>query len=115
LYCDYMHDEYGDLDSDYVFVNLFAQPRGRALAYPAVYDLVLRLRKRTGVDFDPHWFRHGAATRMLRDGVPVEVVATLLGHASVTTTVSTYGHLTAEDARKALQAAGWFTGGEVRL
>jgi integrase/recombinase XerD len=91
LYCDYMHDEYGDLDSDYVFVNLFAQPRGQALAYPAVYDLVLRLRGRTGVDFDPHWFRHGAATRMLRDGVPVEVVATLLGHASVSTTVSTYG------------------------
>jgi hypothetical protein len=68
-----------------------------------------------GVDFDPHWFRHGAATRMLRDGVPVEVVATLLGHSAVSTTVSTYGHLAAEDARKALQAAGWFTGGEVRL
>jgi len=27
----------------------------------------------------------------LRDGVPIEVVSTLLGHASVTTTVSIYG------------------------
>jgi integrase/recombinase XerD len=115
LHGDYMHEEYGDLDSDYVFVNLFADPCGHALAYPAVYDLVLRLRRRTGVDFDPHWFRHGAATRMLRDGVPIEVVSALLGHASVTTTLSIYGHLTAEDARKALQAAGWFTDGEVRL
>lgn len=115
LHGDYIHDEYGDLDSDYVFVNLFAEPRGQALAYPAVYDLVLRLRRRTGVDFDPHWFRHGAATRMLRDGVPIEIVSTLLGHASVTTTASIYGHLTAQDARKALQEAGWFTGGEVRL
>jgi integrase len=50
------------------------------------------------------------ATRLLRDGVPIEVVATLLGHVSVTTTMAVYGHLTAEDARKALQAAGWFTG-----
>ena len=58
LYGGYLHLEYGDLDSDYVFVNLFAEPRGQALSYPAVYDLVVRLRKRTGIDFDPHWFRH---------------------------------------------------------
>jgi site-specific recombinase XerD len=115
LYGDYLHVEYGDLDSDYVFVNLFAEPRGQALSYAAVYDLVLRLRKRTGVDFDPHWCRHTMATRLLRDGVPIEVVATLLGHASVTTTMAVYGHLSAEDARRALQAAGWLTGVEVAL
>ncbi len=116
LYGDYLHCEYGDLDSDYVFVKLWAGPAGQALSYPAVYDLVLRLRKRTGLDFDLHWFRHSAATRMLRDGVPVEVVSKVLGHSSVTTTVAVYGHLTAEDARKALEAAGWFsaTGIEVR-
>ena len=113
LYGDYLHAEYSDLDSDYVFVNLFAEPRGQALSYPAVYDLVVRLRKRTGIDFDPHWCRHSMATRMLRDGVPVEVVSKLLGHGSVTTTVSVYGHLTAGDARRALEAAGWFTGSEV--
>jgi site-specific recombinase XerD len=115
LYADYLHGEYGDLDSDYVFVNLFAEPRGQALSYPAVYDLVKRLRRRTGIDFDPHWCRHTAATRLLRDGVPLEVVSTLLGHASVTTTQEIYGHLTVEDARRVLEAAGWFTGGEVAL
>jgi integrase/recombinase XerD len=51
----------------------------------------------------------------LRDGVPAEVVSKLLGHGSVTTTLSVYGHLTAEDARRALEAAGWFTGSEVTL
>jgi integrase/recombinase XerD len=115
LWSAYMHDEYGDLDSDYVFVNLFAEPRGRALSYPAVYDLVRRLRKRTGIDFDPHWCRHSFATRLLRDGTPIEVVSTLLGHTSVTTTLSIYGHLSAQDARRALEAAGWFTGTEVSL
>jgi len=116
LWADYLAVEYGELDSDYVFVNLFAGPRGRALGYPAVYDLIKRLRRRTGIDFDPHWWRHSAATRMLRDGVPVEVVSKILGHSSVAVTSAIYGHLTAQDARKALEAAGWFSaaGTEVR-
>ncbi|HEV3294499.1 MAG TPA: tyrosine-type recombinase/integrase, partial [Streptosporangiaceae bacterium] len=66
LYADYLHGEYGDIGSSYVFINLFAQPRGHAWSYPAVYDLVTRLRARTGIDFDPHWFRHSAATRWQR-------------------------------------------------
>jgi integrase len=69
LYADYLHREVGDLDSDYVFVNLWGQPRGHPLGYPAVYDLVRRLRRRTGIDFDPHWCRHTAATRMQGRGV----------------------------------------------
>jgi integrase/recombinase XerD len=113
LYADYLHGEYGDIGSDYVFVNLFAAPRGHAWSYPAVYDLVRRLRAKTGHDFDPHWFRHSAATRLLRDGTPVEVVSHLLGHSSVTVTLAVYGHLTAADARAALEKAGWFTGREV--
>jgi integrase/recombinase XerD len=47
------------------------------------------------------------------DGVPVEVVAKLLGHSSVAVTSAVYGHLTAADARAALEKAGWFTGREV--
>lgn len=113
LYADYLHEEYGSIDSDYVFVNIWAEPKGQAWSYQAAYDLVLRLRARTGIAFDPHWFRHSAATRWLRDGVPVEVVSTLLGHSSVAVTSSVYGHLTAEDARAALEKAGWFTGKEV--
>jgi integrase/recombinase XerD len=113
LYADYLHDEYGSTDSDYVFVNIWAHPRGQAWSYQATYDLVVRLRARTGLDFDPHWFRHTAATRWLRDGVSIEVVSKLLGHSSVTMTSSTYGHLTAEDARAELEKAGWLTGREV--
>ena len=51
LYADYLNGEYGALDSDYVFVNLWGRPHGHPLTYPAVYDLVGRLRRRTGVDF----------------------------------------------------------------
>jgi site-specific recombinase XerD len=113
LYADYLHEEYGGIDSDMVFVNIWAEPKGHAWSYQAAYDLVLRLRARTGIAFDPHWCRHSAATRWLRDGVPIEIVSTLLGHSSVTTTSAIYGHLSAEDARAALEKAGWLTGKEV--
>ena len=113
LYADYLHAEYGDLDSDYVFVNLWGGALGRPWTYAAVYDLVRRLRRRTGVEFDPHWIRHTAATRMLRDGISLEVVAKLLGHSNVTVTATTYGHLTVEDARAVLEKAGWFDGQQV--
>jgi site-specific recombinase XerD len=115
LYADYLNREYRAVDSDYVFVNLWASPAGRAMTYPAVYDLVTRLRAATGIAFTPHWFRHTYATWLLRKGAGMETVKELLGHASVATTIDTYGHLTVEDARAVLAAAGWFTGQEVRL
>ena len=49
LYADYLNREYGSLDSDYVFVNLWSAPLGRPWSYSAVYDLVERLRTRTGI------------------------------------------------------------------
>jgi integrase/recombinase XerD len=107
LYADYLHAEYGDLDSDYVFVNLWSGPIGSPLTYPSVYDLVCRIRERTGIMFGPHTFRHTYATELLRRGVAVEVVQHLLGHASVATTSDAYAHLKIEDARRALVAAGW--------
>jgi site-specific recombinase XerD len=106
-YADYMEVEYGGLDSDWVFVNLFRPPVGAPMTENSVAKLVTRLRGRTGIaGFTPHVLRHGYATRLLRAGVPVEVVAELLGHASPTTTAQTYSHLTVEDHRRSLLAAG---------
>lgn len=109
LYADYLHREYGDLDSDYVFVNLWSGPIGHPLSYATVYDLVCRIRKRTGITFGLHTFRHTYATELLRRRVAVEVVQHLLGHASIATTSDAYAHLKVEDARRALVAAGWLT------
>jgi integrase/recombinase XerD len=115
LYADYLHSEYGELDSDYVFVNLWGRPYGHPMTYSTVYDLVKRIRHRTGIEFDPHQFRHTYATWLLRRGAGKETVKELLGHASVATTIDIYGHLTVEDAPKTLEAAGWFTAQGVRL
>jgi len=43
-----------------------------------------------------------------RRGTDWAVVQRLLGHANIQTTLDTYSHLTAVDARAALVAAGWF-------
>jgi site-specific recombinase XerD len=107
LYSDYLHEEYGLLDCDYVFVNLWGAPIGAPMTYASVDRLVRRLRERTGIAFSPHLFRHSYATALLRRGVAAEVVQHLLGHASISTTVDTYSHLGVEDARRALAAAGF--------
>lgn len=106
-YADYMETEYGGLDSDYVFVNLFRAPRGAPMTATNVHKLAARLRRRSGVaEFTPHTLRHTMATRLLRAGVDAAVVAELLGHASSQTTTSTYGHLRVEDHRLALIRVG---------
>ncbi len=106
-YADYMETEYGTLDSDYVFVNLFRGPVGAALTADAVKDLCRRLRTTTGVEhFSPHMLRHSYATRLLRAKVPIEIVAALLGHSNQQTTMNIYSHLTVEDHRRVLRDAG---------
>jgi len=49
LYSEYLHVEYGGIDSDYVFVNLFGGDVGRAMTYSAVHQLISRI----GIGFTP--------------------------------------------------------------
>ena len=106
LYSAYMHTEYGDLDSDYIFVNLWAEPVGRPLRYQAVAKLVARLRATTGIVFSPHLLRHSRATELIRAGIPIEIVSKMLTHRSVTTTSETYLHLSVDDVRAELVRVG---------
>jgi integrase len=105
-YSEYMHAEYGEVDSDYVFVNLWSGRVGAPMTYATVHELVGRVRARTGVDFTLHMFRHTHATELIRSGVAIEVVAKLLTHRSSTTASQTYVHLDVADAREALERAG---------
>jgi integrase/recombinase XerD len=105
-YSDYMHTEYGELDSDYVFVSLWGGRIGSPLTYAAVHKMVDRIRAATGVDFTLHMLRHTHATELIRSGVAIEVVARLLTHRSSFTTSQIYIHLDVEDVREALHRAG---------
>lgn len=108
LYSEYLHREYGEVDSDYVFVNLWRRRPGAPLTYAAVHKLFERISARCGVEFTAHMLRHTHATELVRAGVPIDVVAKLLTHRSSTTTSQTYVHLEVSDAREALRRAGVF-------
>jgi integrase len=51
-----------------------------------------------------HNLRHSAATIMLAEGVPIEVVSRVLGHASIRITAYIYGHVSPETNRQAADA-----------
>ena len=55
---------------------------------------VRRRRRGLGIpDLHPHQLRHTAASLAIASGADVKVVQQMLGHASATMTLDTYGHL----------------------
>jgi site-specific recombinase XerD len=105
LWSDYMHEEYGALESDFVFVNLWKGEIGRPLSYSSVNELVRRTRELVGFHFTVHQLRHTFATLAYRDGVALEVIGAVLTHSSPSSTLI-YTHLTAEDLRRVLADRG---------
>ncbi|NWJ47694.1 MAG: tyrosine-type recombinase/integrase [Chloroflexi bacterium] len=103
LYTRYLLDEFGDTDSDYVFVNLWEGAIGQPLHYESVIDLFHRLSKQTGLAVHPHMLRHTHATELFQNGWDAALVQKRLGHAQVQTTLNTYVHLTEADLKKAYQ------------
>ncbi|MEL6162097.1 MAG: tyrosine-type recombinase/integrase [Cyanobacteria bacterium J06627_32] len=97
-------DEYpSDMDSDYVFVNIWAGDRGAPMTYEGTRTLINTLRKRTGLYFRWHMFRHTHATDLLHNDWDMALVQKRLGHKSIQTTVDTYAHLNDNAMRRAHQ------------
>jgi len=73
---------------DFVLVNLFHEPLGRPMSDHTVRQWLAGLSGRAGLDRParPHMFRHAAARELLSRGVGLDVVAELLGHASIRST-----------------------------
>lgn len=81
---------------------LFTGPSGSRLSDRAI-DLVLRrIAIDTGVAFSAHVARHTSATRLVRSGVDLVLVAEVLGHASLETT-RRYSLPTEQDRAEALE------------
>ncbi|MEO5710799.1 MAG: tyrosine-type recombinase/integrase, partial [Nocardioidaceae bacterium] len=110
MYTRYLHEEYGDIDSDYVFINLWGGTMGAPMTYTTVNDLVRRTRKRVGFDFTVHQFRHTFATQCREAKMDVQVLSKLLTHKSVATTIDIYSHLSPEFMRSELREAGMIDG-----
>ena len=64
------------------------------------------LLKRAGLPYRRfHILRHTCATLLLEDGVPLQKVSALLGHASISITADLYGHLATSDYQRDTRAS----------
>jgi integrase/recombinase XerD len=98
-YEDYLIDEYPDIEPDFVFVNIWGGEVGEPMNYRSLNHLLKQLQKKTGIYVYPHLFRHTHATELIRAGVDIYHISKRLGHASISTTLNEYGHLTKEDLK----------------
>jgi integrase/recombinase XerD len=92
-------------DSDLVFVNLFRAPIGAPLRPDAVGELLAAASRRAGLDtaIRPHQLRHAFASNVADSGGGIDVVADLLGHASITSS-QVYSHPDPSRLRAAVDA-----------
>lgn len=106
-YADYAHERTQILgeheNNDMVLVNLYHAPVGAPMTYRAVKGFFDRLATQCGFPVRPHMLRHTAATSWVRAGVDLDVVQSLLGHASLAST-TVYLHARDADKRAAVEA-----------
>ncbi len=71
--------------SDFVLVNLFREPLGAPMRPDAIGELLAAASRRAGLraPVRPHQLRHAFASNLADAGAGIDVVADILGHASV--------------------------------
>ncbi|MGH9099419.1 MAG: tyrosine-type recombinase/integrase, partial [Acidimicrobiales bacterium] len=92
-------------ESDYLLVNLWRAPLGRALFADGVERMFARLSKKVGFRARPHMLRHGFASEVAAATKDPALVKELLGHASVSST-DVYLHARWDDMRAAVDGHG---------
>ncbi len=100
-YENYVLDDFPDVDSDYVFINIWRNEIGSPMRYSTAQSLFSRLSKKTEIEVTAHLLRHTHATELIRAGMDLIYVQERLGHASIQTTIDTYVHLLNEDQKAA--------------
>lgn len=84
---------------------LFTTPIGTALDQSNAMKAYKQLAAKAGAPSATfHGLRHSAATVLLEEGVPMRVVAEILGHSSTRLTADTYSHVTARLTQEAAAA-----------
>jgi len=93
------------VDSDFVLVNLFRAPLGAPMRPDAVGELLVAVSRRAGITpaVRPHQLRHAFASNVADAGADIDVLADLLGHASVGSS-RVYMHPDASRLRAAVDA-----------
>ncbi len=102
LYDDYLYevDDELNIDTNFVFVKLRGENKGKPMTYSDVEALFKRLRQKTGIDVHPHLFRHTHATMYYQETKDIKQVQERLGHSHIQTTMNLYLHPSDEEIRK---------------
>lgn len=90
------------------FESLFiahGRNRGAALTRAMLWKIVSDAADALGFKAHPHDFRHFRASELLNNGVRLEVIQEILGHADIGTTRKIYAHLDRETVREAFDTA----------
>lgn len=68
--------------------EIFLSVRGRRLTNQRIWQLMVALGKRAGLEKEihPHMLRHSFATHLLGGGADLRIIQEMLGHADITTT-----------------------------
>jgi len=91
------------VDSGYIFTSSV----GTAIDPRNLYREFQTICRIVGLEgWHPHELRHSAASLMLAQGVKIQVVSQVLGHASIRMTADVYGHILDPDRAEAAQAMG---------
>ena len=86
LFSDYITEEYGNIDSNYIFVNLHGKNKGGPMKPITVQKLFERLSKKVGKKVHPHMCRHGHATELLESGWSIIDIKDNMRHRQIQTT-----------------------------
>lgn len=70
------------------------------------YLRVVALRAKVDKPLSSHWARHTSAMTMLNNGVPIEIVSKVLGHASIRTTQKYYAKVQEQAVVREMQEFG---------
>lgn len=89
---EYIIETENENNSEYLFINLNGPNIGKPIKSITINKLCDRISKNVGFHFHPHMFRHGTATTMIENDVPIELVQRILRHKNLTTTQK-YQHL----------------------
>ena len=91
--------------SDFVVVNLFREPVGAPMRPDTIGELLTAASRRAGLDrpIRPHQLRHACGSNIADAGGGIDVVADLLGHASVSSS-QVYVHPDPSRLRAAVDA-----------
>ncbi len=86
---------------------VFQSQKGNALSGSAVWRMIQQAGQRANIaDLHPHMLRHTFATQLVDNGVPVTVIAGLMGHSTITTT-QIYTKPNQEALERAIGSLSW--------